>query len=626
METRGLADGDSDTSEDESSPGKTPSTQELARTPSERHAFMFGHNLSPSSSLDEFRPLPSQVPFLINTFSENVNYFAQLVHVPSLTKMMHGTRGSRLTPPNEALVFSIYYAAVTSMEDDDVLANFGSTKADLNLRYRLGFERALAMADFLNAPDLTLVQALAVFLCLARRHDSPRFVWMMAGLVIRMGQAIGLHRDGSHFKHLSPFDVEMRRRVWWSLCNIDARASEDQGTDFTISIGSFDTKMPLNINDADIDPDSKETPRERQGLTDMSLARVWFEMSDVTRQIMAPGVKDGGPSLEEQGRLLNSLYDKLDEGYFRYATESGNILYWVGVIVVRLVISKMTLLIYLPALFSSPSERFSDDVRTKLLVSAIEVAEYNHVLNAEPRCRQWRWIYQTYTHWYAIVYMLIEASRRAWSPLVERAWVALHSSWLIPDMDRKLQFWVPLRKLMAKARRRREAELERLRGDAAAVEALEREDGWVPVPGSSGPFPEGRGAEMFREHWRRLVAGEMPVGTDQAQAQPSILVTDEPQQQGIQSPSEVPANLEQTAFQKVLASGAADNSCHDVDMAALAVPADWSAVGPGFTPWLWADSDPGMDVFAGVDLGMEMDGDVDWNTWLESAAGMKLGG
>lgn len=124
MDTRGLAGDESDSLEDEASSGKTPSTQELERTPSERHAFLFRHNLSPSApDLHEFHPLPSQIPFLLDVFSENVNFFIQIVHIPTVTKMVRDLRGSgmtRHTPANEALMFSIYYAAVASMEEDDV--------------------------------------------------------------------------------------------------------------------------------------------------------------------------------------------------------------------------------------------------------------------------------------------------------------------------------------------------------------------------------------------------------------------------------------------------------------------------------------------------------------------------
>jgi len=124
MDTRGLANDDSDSSEDEASPGKLPSSQEFKRTPSERHAFLFGHNSSPSAhDLREFHPLPSQIPFLLDVFSENVNFIIRIVHIPTITKMVRDLRGSdmaRLTPANEALMFSIYYAAVTSMEEEEV--------------------------------------------------------------------------------------------------------------------------------------------------------------------------------------------------------------------------------------------------------------------------------------------------------------------------------------------------------------------------------------------------------------------------------------------------------------------------------------------------------------------------
>jgi hypothetical protein len=128
MDSRGLGAGDSDTSEDEASPGKSPSTQELERTPSERHAFLFRHNLSPSApDLREFHPLPSQIPFFLDVFSENVNSVIRFVHIPTVAKMVRDLRGSdmtNLTPANEALMFSIYYAAVASMEEDDVSSHW----------------------------------------------------------------------------------------------------------------------------------------------------------------------------------------------------------------------------------------------------------------------------------------------------------------------------------------------------------------------------------------------------------------------------------------------------------------------------------------------------------------------
>ena len=109
------------------------STQESERTPSERHEFLFRHNLSPSApDLHEFHPLPSQIPFLVDVFSENVNFFLRIVHMPTISEMVRDLRGSgmtRLSPSNEALMFSMYYAAITSMEEEDVSSLQISTSA-----------------------------------------------------------------------------------------------------------------------------------------------------------------------------------------------------------------------------------------------------------------------------------------------------------------------------------------------------------------------------------------------------------------------------------------------------------------------------------------------------------------
>ena len=550
------------------------------------------------------------------------------------------------------------------------MTNFGSSKTDLNLKYRLGLEHALAKADFLNAPDLVLVQAFSIFLCLVRRHDSPRFVWMMTGLVIRMAQYLGLQRDGTHFEHLTSFEIEMRRKVWWAVCMLDMRASEDQGTDLTITSGSFDTRLPLNINEVDINPETTHMPTERDGVTDMSFARIFFGMGDITRQMMAHSVRDGVADLEDQSRLLNELYQKFEQGYCQYTTESGNIAYWVGVNIARLVVAKMTLIIFLPILFSSPSEQISDDVRTKLLVSAIEVAEYNHALNAEQACRQWRWVFQTYTHWYAIVYLMIEISRRPWSPIVERAWVALHSSWLIPaqtSMDKTLRIWVPLRKLMDKASKHRDAELNRLRADHQAAARLETEDQKIPLPSSSGPFPTGSGVDIFRERWHQLVAiperpgdgGTKACGiSSSGPAHPSMHptytthptanypyayspgvfnsnMTSEPTYSDTSGPhasqtieSTNVRDLEPATIPSQLASGQTPGPSYNP---LSTVPADWPngrTVRPDAVPGLGAHADPSVDMWSSldvdsIDVNMDLDGEVNWYNWIESVQGVE---
>lgn len=490
----------------------------------------------------------------------------------------------------------------------------------------------------------------------------------MTGLVIRMGQALGLHRDGTHFDYLTPFEIEMRRRVWWTLCVLDVRASEDQGTDYTITKASFDTKIPLNLNDTDIDPESKQAPQARDALTDISVARVTFGMCEITRQMMAHGFKEGAPSLEEQSRLLQQIYQDLQREFLQYSTESGNITYWVIVTVAQLLMAKMTLLIYLPLLFSS-NEDFTEELRTKLLVSSIEVAEYNHALNNEQACRNWRWVFQTYTHWYSIVYMMLEISRRPWSPLSERAWVALHSAWLIPNqshMQKNLRVWIPLRKLMTKARKHREMEFGRLRNDSQAAEQLEQGYRIAAHPSSTGPFPPGsNSADLFLDQWRQLVSP--PDETKHDALAPGLAVTNRSNlpihiasttNSNLRPPNsshstfhsaftaepehlefgyEV-SNIESTGSDSVMPPNSEigfgprnpATSSHNHFSMAPEAQFDGQLATPAVVPWLWSEEGTSTDLTGTsrdhADSNMGMDEEVDWYNWAASANDMECDG
>lgn len=493
------------------------------------------------------------------------------------------------------------------------------------MKFRIGFEQAMASADFLNNPTLVLVQAFTIFLFLARRHDSPRFVWMMTGVAIRMGQAIGLHRDGSHFPNLTPYEIEMRRRTWWALCMVDSRASGEQGTDLTILQENFDTRMPLNINDEDINVDTKVMPEEREGITDMTITAVSCGLVDAERK-MIMRQKEGPASPDTTSAIFDELFARLDHAYLRHSNPDNNITYWVGVIVARLVAAKMTLVLYLPIIMSTSQELSSIQQRDKLLVAAIEVAEYNHALNMEEKCKSWRWVFQTYTHTYAIVYLLLSATQRPWSPLLERAWLALQSKWLIPAQykaDTTVNIWVPIKKLTVKARRHRDAEYRRLRQDPAAVQAIEDEYRQVTQPASPGPFPFQNNIEAMRSRWRGILSmSPDPTGTNELPAVPEIVFS--APYNGAAAPYSA-----QDAPAHVSPSDPADYARGSHGGQAQAAEGSQGPIvgsmGLGFEPWLWAGNEPVSGVFTDmpgmddIDLDMDLDGDMDWSSWLATA-------
>lgn len=57
-------------------------------------------------------------------YQENVDPIVKILHVPTVEILVKETRKNldSLTPGNEALMFAIYFAAITSMDEEDVSA------------------------------------------------------------------------------------------------------------------------------------------------------------------------------------------------------------------------------------------------------------------------------------------------------------------------------------------------------------------------------------------------------------------------------------------------------------------------------------------------------------------------
>ena len=406
-----------------------------------------------------------------------------------------------------------------------VKRNFGTEKSVLIHKYRFALEQALAKAEFLTKPDFTVVQAFMLFLVLVRRHDDTRFAWTLTALLIRLSQALGLHRDGTHFPNLTPFQIEMRRRLFWAVCVLDLRSAEDQGTDLNIVAGTFDTRLPLNINDGDICPESTCLPEPREGTTDMAFSLIRYEICSLSRRLhtvssgMSPAYPgDAGKSLEEREALLNEVSQRVQQ---RLLKDVSNSMFWVASTVTRVIVAKMTLVIYQPVLFPGPgNEVLTEDVRARLLNAALDVFEYSHILNTDPRCKQWQWLFQTWSHWHALAYTLIEVSHHSWGPRAERAWAALNLTFQSPNpaelekLASHHAVWMPLRKLYVKVKKHREAEIARLQADPQAARALEVHDQARAPPASFGALPNSVKGALALDRWRKVVNLPAPPQTD----------------------------------------------------------------------------------------------------------------
>jgi hypothetical protein len=94
-------------------------------------------------------------------------------------------------------------------------------------------------------------------------EDTQIGIWAVLGLIVRLALRMGYHRDGSHSPRISPFQAEMRRRVWAVIFELDAITSAQFGLPRMILQSQCDTADPLNLLDEDFDENIVHLPPPR---------------------------------------------------------------------------------------------------------------------------------------------------------------------------------------------------------------------------------------------------------------------------------------------------------------------------------------------------------------------------
>lgn len=524
--------------EDDNSPG----SDEMLATRHQGWIFSFS---SQSVDMLNLHPLPNQISNYWEVYKDRVDPLVKVLHLPTLepTVLSAASHLSNLSKAFEVLMFAIYYAAVTSLPSADCGRRFGEEKPVLLARYRFAVEQALARASFLTTEEAVVLQGFVVFLTCLRRNCDARVIWTLTGLVVRIAQTMGIHRDGLHFG-LPPFEVEMRRRLWWQVCLLDIRASEDHGCDPTIIEQAFDTKLPLNINDVDIWPGIKEYPPERQGCTDMSFCLIRFEVSNTFRRINY--IPPGSPracqehlasvTLQDKEKWITECHRRLEERYLKHCDMTVP-LFWVTATVARLMMSKMWLMVYHPFQRQDGGASLPAETKEKLFIISLENIEYSLLLETESRTRKWGWLFRTYMQWHALAFMLSELCHRTTGDLVERAWTAVEQTrdgrWgSDQDDSRAGHLWRPLKKLYSKARdaRARGLQEEQLAKNRSNGSAMQQERRYSP---NANPMfghprrPQMTRAPLSQAQLRRFTEGpsfgQIPVDKHELMKSPRLI-------------------------------------------------------------------------------------------------------
>ena len=118
------------------------------------------------------RSVTSQHPSAIHIFQlwqvyiNNVNPLLKITHTPTLQGRIIEASANleKASKSLEALMFAIYFMAVTAMREADVITILNEQRSTLLARYYAATQQALINAGFMRNPDLTVLQAYLLYL------------------------------------------------------------------------------------------------------------------------------------------------------------------------------------------------------------------------------------------------------------------------------------------------------------------------------------------------------------------------------------------------------------------------------------------------------------------------------
>ncbi|KAI1820370.1 fungal-specific transcription factor domain-containing protein [Xylaria intraflava] len=270
--------------------------------------------------LQAFRPDVAHVFRLWQLFIDRVNPLTKVVHIPSLQPyvMDAATDINRVPLAYQALLFSIYTMAIVSTTAAECIEFFGMPREDALNRFTKGTKLALTRVNFFNTCNMTVLQALVFYMLSLEGRTENHSTWIMSGTVLRLAQKMGYHRDGEEL-NLSPFETEMRRRIWWQVLHQDSRYAISMGLSQSWVPLNGDTKLPQNLNDADLFPNSMEPLTPRDGPTEMAFVLLIYHLrafviknhGQLEAGLMA--VRNGGSSIPANTGPLKTYRALIDE-------------------------------------------------------------------------------------------------------------------------------------------------------------------------------------------------------------------------------------------------------------------------------------------------------------------------
>lgn len=276
-------------------------------------ALLFGSTIPPSRA-EILAQLPSRYmsDILVGRYFNTFDPATHILHGPSFQRQynQHWADPSKSSIVWVAMLFAMMRLAMLSYgREGDEPPEFRGKCQDLAANYRTQMAHCLITADY-TKPHNFIIETLIFHLHAeyTSNRDAETSVWVLVGMIARLAMRMGYHRDAKFFPNLTPFQGEMRRRVWTFVRSADLLFSFQAALPSMIRIGDSDTDLPRNLYDDEFGEDSTSLPP----------ARPASEATPISYMIAKGRLSFGfGRVLEEVNGVDRKSYDeilKIDRG------------------------------------------------------------------------------------------------------------------------------------------------------------------------------------------------------------------------------------------------------------------------------------------------------------------------
>ncbi|KAE8449401.1 hypothetical protein EG329_008302 [Mollisiaceae sp. DMI_Dod_QoI] len=246
---------------------ETPDTSEIVDF---KPQILLGINHASRPEIMSSIPSRSICDMLISRWFRTMDMAPMIIHTPTFMKEYD----QMFKEPNETplvwigLLFSIlglasYFYAVSG-EGLHTMPEPFTSMWEMSSHFRDRTAQCLVEVNYLR-PRRYTVDTLCFYHVLEMLHtrDSEFGAYVVLGIIVRVAMRLGYHRDASHYPSISPFDGEMRRRVWSMIFQLDLMTSAQAGLPRMIREGETDTAEPKNLLDTDFDEGMTQLPHPR---------------------------------------------------------------------------------------------------------------------------------------------------------------------------------------------------------------------------------------------------------------------------------------------------------------------------------------------------------------------------